>query len=92
MGRMGEARGKAGRRRTDTPSDKFMNFMGIWGSCRSAGLRHADILICAVWIFSLARIRLSTLGIILPMVIIYAGDIIRGLEMAGIDAESAARD
>lgn len=66
--------------------------MGIWGSCRSAGLRHADILICAVWIFSSARIRLSTLGIILPAVIIYAGDIIGGLDGPGSIAESAGEE
>lgn len=37
-----KVRGHRSAERTDMPRDKFMNFVGIWGSCR-AGLRCADL-------------------------------------------------
>lgn len=76
-----EARGDAGRRRTDAPRDKFMNFMGIWGSCRARDygtpISRSVPYGSSLWRGSAFY---TALGIIPPMVIIYAGDIIRGLD------------
>lgn len=71
-----KVRGHRSAERTDVPRDKFMNFVGIWGSCR-AGLRCADL-----DPFCVTR-RLAfyaALLIISDGDYLYIGDIIRELE------------